>query len=186
MDPNIQVTTRNTRRRLTNTVESENVDPAAELAVTSTAQPTVAIIIPEQPAQALPLAFTNRTVSLFDLGPMNMQCIDCGALHWLREKTTDSTAEEAVFELCCKKGDVNLPLFNDPPEYLKNLLQDQTATGRQFRENLRQYNCALAFTSVDCTTADQNLRPGITCFTIHGELYHIQGPLITPSDGVPR
>ena len=61
---------------------------------------------------------------------------------------------------------------------LRALLQDSTPRARQFRKDIRKYNSALAFTSISYNK-DTRLSPhgGIQCFQIHGELFHLQGPL---------
>ena len=116
---------------------------------------------------------------------MNVACNSCAALHWIDERIPQPG--DPQFEACCKHGDINLPLFQPPPEYLRDLLESTTTSARQFRERLRSYNAALAFTSVNCTVTDRGVaRGGPNCFQIHGELYHLQGPLEPPTDVAPR
>ena len=50
------------------------------------------------------------------------------------------------------------------------------SAAKAFRNNIRKYNSALAFTSVKYTV-DGRATGGIQCFQIHGELFHLQGPL---------
>ena len=57
---------------------------------------------------------------------------------------------------------------------------------RQFRQLLRQYNAALSLTSLNCNVTDRGVRAGVNCFQIHGELYHLQGPLDPPAGEAPR
>jgi len=66
-----------------------------------------------------------------------------------------------------------------PPEVLQTLISDDTNEARHFRKNIRQYNSALSFTSLKYSLDNRAalLGPGIQCFQIHGELYHLQGPL---------
>jgi hypothetical protein len=56
---------------------------------------------------------------------------------------------------------------------------------RWFRQLLHQYNAALSFTSLNCNITDRSVRAGVNCFQIHGELYHLQGPLDPPA-GEPQ
>ena len=82
----------------------------------------------------------------------------------------------------------------DPPQYLKDLLASTDTQGRRFKDNLRQYNAAFAFTSLGCdivsaedransnTSNNNNNRGGLNAFQIHGALYHRQDPLI-PVEG---
>ncbi|ORE03852.1 hypothetical protein BCV72DRAFT_307851 [Rhizopus microsporus var. microsporus] len=60
---------------------------------------------------------------------------------------------------------LQLQCLPDPPEYLKDLLERTDAQGRYFKDNLRQYNVAFAFTSLGCDI-------------IYGALCHCQDPLI--------
>ncbi|THV06844.1 hypothetical protein K435DRAFT_636554, partial [Dendrothele bispora CBS 962.96] len=94
----------------------------------------------------------------FDLGPMNAVCPYCGALHWMEEKLSNSSKSHPHFGMCCDDGKVQLPLLRAPPRELQDLLQGEDAQCREFRENIWQYNMALAFTSlganVDLTVND--------------------------------
>ena len=117
---------------------------------------------------------------------MNVICDFCGAYHWIQERTANSSISNPQFETCCKQGDVDLPLFNQPPPLILDLLQSNNRRGREFRQNIRQYNSALAFTSINCKTTDRNASgSGIQCFQIHGELYHMHGPLRPGPDQTP-
>ncbi|KAG1179063.1 hypothetical protein G6F70_003140 [Rhizopus microsporus] len=102
-----------------------------------------------------------------------------------------------IWKSCCMRGSVQLQLLPDPPQYLKGLLASTDTQGRHFKDNLRQYNTAFAFTSLDCdivsaedrannTTINSNNsnnnRCGLNAFQIHGALCYRQGPL-TPVEG---
>ena len=67
-------------------------------------------------------------------------------------------------------------------------MKNQDSTSRMFRSKIREYNSALSFTSIkyqaDMRTA--NWGPGVQCFQIHGELYHLQGPLQPALHDVPQ
>ncbi|ORE12654.1 hypothetical protein BCV71DRAFT_190687, partial [Rhizopus microsporus] len=96
------------------------------------------------------------------------------------------------WESCCMRGSVQPQLLPDPPEYLKNLLASTDTQGRHFKNSLRQYNAAFAFTSLGCdivsgedrannnnnNSNSNNNRDGLYAFQIHGILCHRQGPLI--------
>ena len=82
-----------------------------------------------------------------------------------------------------------MQLLLDPPQYLKDLLASTDIQGSHFKDNLRQYNAAFAFTSLgfDIVSAEErnannNRRGGLNAFQIHAALCHRQGPLI-PYDG---
>ncbi|PHZ10817.1 uncharacterized protein RHIMIDRAFT_204895 [Rhizopus microsporus ATCC 52813] len=85
------------------------------------------------------------------------------------------------WESCCKQGSVQLQLLPDLPEYLKDLLERTDTQGRHFKDNLRQYNAAFAFTSLGCDIVSPEDH-GLTAFQIHSALCHRQGPLI-PVEG---
>ncbi|RMZ76301.1 hypothetical protein DV736_g6706, partial [Chaetothyriales sp. CBS 134916] len=121
-----------------------------------------------------------------DLGPMNIRCDNCQARHWIDERTSSSRTDQPRFETCCKHGDIVLALYPSPPEYLRLLLQEGSAKSRQFRKQLRAYDAALSFTSLNCTVSDRGALGGVNCFQIHRELYHLQGPLDTTSGRAPR
>jgi hypothetical protein len=75
-------------------------------------------------------------------------CEFCAAYHWATERTEAGSRQ---FELCCKKGDVDLDPLPTPPAFLETLYTSQDLRGRAFRKNIRAYNNALAFTSVNYT-----------------------------------
>jgi hypothetical protein len=80
---------------------------------------------------------------------MDVECPDCGALHWMAEKVVRSLKSAPRFSKCCKEGAVKLPAVKEPPDDLKELLTSQEPHAAEFRKNIRHYNSALAFTSVD-------------------------------------
>ncbi|RPA95627.1 hypothetical protein L873DRAFT_1562305, partial [Choiromyces venosus 120613-1] len=137
-----------------------------------------------------PLAFTTQ-INLWkalELGEMNVICSSCNALHWIDERSQPSTKSLPRFESCCKKGDVILDSLPDPPDILKRLLSTEDADSKRFRKHIREYNSALSFTSLKYSPDQRpaQLGPGIQCFQIHGELYHVQGPLNPLPDHQPR
>ena len=81
---------------------------------------------------------------------------------------------------------VRLPPLKPLPPFLHSLYYTDanTVEGRHFKSLIRTYNSAIAFTSVNYRQNDRiDLRGiGIHSFHIHGELYHLQGPL-QPSIG---
>ena len=135
---------------------------------------------------SLPLAFIDQQAYWrpLELGTMNVLCPSCEAKHWINERSPPSSKTAPRFESCCKKGDVALSKLSTPPDVLRALVSEDTVEGKHFRKNIRKFNSALSFTSLKYTpdTRTALLGPGIQCFQIHGELYHIQGP-IEPRDG---
>ena len=52
------------------------------------------------------------------------------------------------FNLCCGGGKVELPLLQNPPKYLYQLLYDHdTSDSKNYQQNIRTYNMMFAFTS---------------------------------------
>ncbi|KAJ7478830.1 hypothetical protein B0H11DRAFT_1276887 [Mycena galericulata] len=83
-----------------------------------------------------------------DLGPMNVVCRDCKALHWIDERVSSSSTHAPEFGMCCNHGKVQLDLLQEPPEPLLRLLVGDDAQAQEFRSHITQYNTALAFTSL--------------------------------------
>jgi hypothetical protein len=79
-----------------------------------------------------------------------------------------------------------LPEEPDPPAELQQLLCGQDTRCRQFRNNIRQYNAALAFTSlgVDVVESVNGGSRGPYVFKIGGELCHRVGSVL-PVNGLP-
>ena len=55
------------------------------------------------------------------LGPMNLQCPYCHALHFTAEKLSNSTIREPKFGMCCLSGQIDLPPFPPAPRDLRDL-----------------------------------------------------------------
>ena len=97
-----------------------------------------------------------------------------------------ATGTNQLFELCCKKGDAILDQLRTPPAFLQALFKGVDPRARSFRQNIRAYNSALAFTSVSYTKDTRtDLSRGLHCFQIHGDLFHYQGPLEHGSQETP-
>ncbi|ORE00847.1 hypothetical protein BCV72DRAFT_283125, partial [Rhizopus microsporus var. microsporus] len=151
-----------------------------------------------EPSQTIPTAYISQLSRLrpLDLGRMDKECSHCHALRWIDERQETSSMRNPSWESCCKQGPVQLQLLPDPPEYLKDLLERTDTQGSHFKDNLRQYNAAFAFTSLGCdivspedrasnsssNSNNNNNRGGLNAFQIHGALCHRQGPL-TPVEG---
>jgi Helitron helicase-like domain at N-terminus len=78
-----------------------------------------------------------------------------------------------------------IPDLPDPPERLRDLYRLSDGHAVEFRERIRHYNGALAFTSVNYKT-DTRLQGGFRPFQIQGELYHLQGPLFNEPGAAPQ
>ncbi|KAJ3831950.1 hypothetical protein F5878DRAFT_729527 [Lentinula raphanica] len=129
----------------------------------------------------------HEPVQRHDLGRMEYQCQHCKALHWLSERITGSKQTNPQFGMCCKHGEVQIPLLPSPPDYLQLLFTSQDLQAKEFRENIAQYNAALAFTSVGVST-DESVNHhsrGPPVFRIHGELKHWFGSLLPKEGSAP-
>ncbi|KAH1086548.1 hypothetical protein GYH30_018184, partial [Glycine max] len=84
-----------------------------------------------------------------DLGDQLMQCSHCNANVWYDEKVSkDIRTTNSRFSLCCGNGKVELPLLQNPPKYLYQLLYDHgTSDSKNYQQNIRTYNMMFAFTS---------------------------------------
>jgi hypothetical protein len=101
----------------------------------------------------------------------------------MAERLTASTQRTLKFGKCCKQGKIKLPTLQPVPQPLRHLLEDMTDDAKHFRDNIRQYNNAFAFTSVGVDVDNTLLNtPGPQVFKIHGALYHRHGALIPPSE----
>jgi hypothetical protein len=119
------------------------------------------------------------------LGPMNVECQHCHALHFDCEKLIKSTRAVSKFGSCCLEGQIRLPPFPQAPAALRNLLCGRSPLAREFKANIRQYNATFGFTSlgvnVDHTVTHAT---GAYSFRIQGDLHHRSGALL-PSPGQP-
>ncbi|KIJ47632.1 hypothetical protein M422DRAFT_248636 [Sphaerobolus stellatus SS14] len=121
------------------------------------------------------------------LGWMNQKCEHCNALHWLDERITyKGSKQNPKFGLSCNHGKVQLPPPSDPPIDLLDHFTDPGPVGKEFRDHIRQYNAAFAFTSLGCKLLPDNARSGAPyAFQISGELHHQHGALLPLEDEAP-
>src|SRR5882757_5412428 len=113
------------------------------------------------------------------LGPMNVQCPKCHALHFNTEKLSKSLVRQPQFGICCLSGQINLPPFPPAPRELAELFDGTSPYSSEFKTHIRQYNTAFAFTSLG-VNVDQSVIAGSGpySFRISGELHHLSGSLI--------
>lgn len=121
-----------------------------------------------------------------DLGNMDEECPYCHARHWYDEHNRKRADGKLEFYACCANGKVSLPLLEKPPPFLMGLFTNRDYTSRHFRENIRRFNAALAFTSVGVEQDRRVTTPGIAPFQIHGELHHDSGALLPEGAAPPR
>jgi hypothetical protein len=115
---------------------------------------------------------------------MNIQCPSCKALYWLDEHLIKSSKANPKFRICCYKGKISLPALQSAPPELYNLLTAQDPIGRAFRMHIRNYNSALAMTSVGRKLDHSvNNGGGPWLYKLNGELSHRAGSLLPPEEG---
>ena len=117
------------------------------------------------------------------MGKMDVACSDCGALHWTSEKLANSPK----FGMCCYSGKIKIPKLDDPPPELLHLLAGQEDICKKFRDHIRNYNNALAMTSLGCNQDKEINRDGRGpfVFKVQGRLYHRIGSLLPQPDSSP-
>jgi hypothetical protein len=117
----------------------------------------------------------------------------------MEERLAQSSERSPKFGMCCKSGKISWPAMSDPPEPLRSLLDGTNQSNRmssaslssdsleakEFRENIRNYNNAFAFSSLG-VKIDPSVygAHGIFTFRIQGELCHRISTLLPP-DGEP-
>jgi hypothetical protein len=104
-------------------------------------------------------------VTEFTLGGLTEVCQFCQALRFQNETLN-----------CCHNGKVSLQPLQPVPNELHNLFTQSNANAKNFFENIRSYNSAMAFASFGASLAPP---PGYGpyCFRIHGQIYHRSGSL---------
>ena len=105
------------------------------------------------------------------IGQMNGVCSYCEALKWPGETPG----------MCCSGGKVKLQSLQFPLEPLESLLFGTTPTSKHFLENIRKYNSCFQMTSFG--TTKEVCEPGfMPIFKVQGQVYHLAGSLLPPSN----
>lgn len=99
----------------------------------------------------------------------------------MAERLKESSNRNPKFGTCCFSGKVVVPLLTTPPVELKKLYEGSDPRDKQFQNHIRNYNNALAMTSVG---VKQSKPPGTgpPVWVIQGALHHQIGTLL-PSEG---
>jgi hypothetical protein len=122
--------------------------------------------------------FDERAVDLHSCGNLDITCNFCQAKHFRAEQPSDK-----LFTQCCQKGKVVLTPIRIAP-LIQNLMTRNHEHSKNFHDNIRSINSALAFASMGA-----NIVPppgyGPYCFRINGQIYHRAGAL-HPSNGDQR
>lgn len=120
-------------------------------------------------------------------GRMQVTCEYCKAFHWIEERLKHSSTSHPVFSHCCHHNKVRLPALPLPPPKLRYLLTSSSTDARQFREHIRQYNSALAFTSF--TAKEDNMNKtgrGPWVWKSGYTIYHRAGNLFPDTAASPK
>jgi len=120
------------------------------------------------------------------LSEMTTMCGKCGALHFLEEHVASSLCANLQFTPCCAQSKVTLPPLAPPPEPLRWLLTNNEADAKDFRQHIRSYNNALAFTSVGANLDTSVAQPSNYTYRLRGELYHRMGSLLPQLGEAPK
>ena len=98
-------------------------------------------------ASKLPNSSLGATYN--DIGDPVWKCIHCKAMMWYDERINkDKQSKNPRFALCCGDDKIQLPLLEDPPQPMRQLLFDSNSTkSKNFQANIRSYNLMFAFTS---------------------------------------
>src|ERR1700679_1969916 len=165
-----------------------NIPPLPDLPPDMPPPPDVLLppdVVPPLPVVPPPLPLArqpfNPNWTVHYMGKMDVACSDYGALHWKSEKLSQSSK----FGMCCHSGKIKIPKLDDPPPELLDLLSSQEGIGKNFREHIRNYNNALAMTSLGCNQDRAiNNGGGPYVFKVQGRLCHQTGSLL-PQPGIP-
>ena len=95
--------------------------------------------------------------------------------------------------MCCLSGKIELPPLHPVPPELFQLLTVQDDIGKSFRDHIRNYNNALAMTSIgrkideSVNNGEEAVNDGVGpyVFKLHGELSHKAGSLLPPDGESP-
>ena len=104
----------------------------------------------------------------------------------MAEHLSDSSQRHPEFGKCCLSGKVEPPSLTAPPPPLRQLLETHDHDTTQFRKHIRQYNAALAFTSLGAKFNPDLLHGGGPyALCLMSGLYHRLGALLLPDNTDP-
>ncbi|XP_023232369.1 uncharacterized protein LOC111632222 [Centruroides sculpturatus] len=108
------------------------------------------------------------------IGQMNKICPKCFVKKWSDEANG----------MCCARGKVVLPNIQEPPQPIKDLLSGSNPLSAHFLNNIRKYNTLFQMTSFGAKEIHEgNFMPK---FKVEGQVYHLIGSLLPPSDQSPQ
>lgn len=75
-------------------------------------------------------------------GHMKNICVECGEKY---NDFNEETTTKERYHKCCRNGQIILDCTDDYPKVLKELMNTNNEEGKNYRENIREYNNKLAF-----------------------------------------
>lgn len=146
--------------------------PAETLPQPETPQPQYS-----RPVTAAVSIFNSLTVVPHTVGDFynkRYQCQRCGAFHFKEEALSKARpGEEFTFTKCCREGRMRFEPAKAPPE-LQQLFQGTHPLSKSFRKDIRKFNAAWAFSSVNISGNKEDDHPK-AMFHARGQIFHLYG-----------
>jgi hypothetical protein len=101
---------------------------------------------------------------------------------WIGERKSSSRITNPEFQMCCAAGAALLAPMRPLSPVITDLLTRNDAIAKEFKANIRSYNSALSFTSMnaDLDRRYANEEHGAYAFRIHGSVHHLISPELIP------
>ncbi|KAK1404219.1 hypothetical protein POM88_003824 [Heracleum sosnowskyi] len=134
------------------------------------------------------LHFTAASTTILNIGDCSETCGCCHAKVWPYEFTGRYTGHGPKgYSICCGKGKIQLPLLQETPQELSNLLGAGGVRGRMFENKKLIYNNMFSFTSFG-GNIDHSLNNGSGpfVFRVRGHTCHSIGSLKPPDGCEPK
>lgn len=110
----------------------------------------------------------------FNIGPMNIVCNKCDAVHFEAETTSN---DNDLFSLCCHKGKIRLNNLQSN-DFFRNLYDgissqdpDIQKRSKNYFENIRSFNASFAMISTEAQIVDRVVN-GEYMFGVYNIFYH--------------
>ncbi|KAH1111934.1 hypothetical protein GYH30_010339 [Glycine max] len=133
--------------------------------------------------------YENQNTGYKDVGDPVWQCRHCKAMMWYDERINkDKQTKNPKFALCCGDGKIQLPVLQDAPQPLRQLLFDTNdSQAKNFQQNIRSYDVMFAFTSPSLQLDTRyNTGRGPLTFCLHGQGHHLIGSLLLLANKSPK
>ena len=118
--------------------------------------------------------FEYNSISSHYIGDFDKVCKYCQSINFATESTNNE------FTSCCNKGAIFIPNLVNIPEYVKNYFTKVSKDSKNFLENIRNYNSALAFASMAANFDSKMHQKGPYFFKISGQVYHYTSNTLYP------